>query len=404
MAEILPNTSNDIGNRGCTNETLAQFKGKPRQVLVNISDGYRLVVMDGSTLGGKFKTASLEELTAVKTTADNALTKTLGDSYYLAKTGKAVTAGTADKANVLTTARTIGITGAVTGTATAFNGSANISINATGVDGTKVSTFTGATSSTAGTVGAVPAPAGGANEKYLRGDGTWQIPTNTNDAVTQTVSTTEGEYPLLAKATTAVTTVTDDALFAAGVTVNPSTKTVTATTFKGALVGNASTATKADSATKATQDASGNDIAATYETKANVSAGLNEKLGKTEKAASATVADSANAVDWGNVSNHPDFMLKNNNRGAIAGYETVSSGASVSDTSPDSQNTGSNVTVNNGTSGTTWTKVVYMTGGSVTLGGSWKWVGNSAPTLKYPGVLACHWNNTGGIAVYTAGA
>ena len=70
MAEILPNTSNDIGNRGCTNTTLAQFKGKPRQVLVNIEDAYRLVVMDGSTLGGKFKAASLDELNLYATKAE----------------------------------------------------------------------------------------------------------------------------------------------------------------------------------------------------------------------------------------------------------------------------------------------------------------------------------------------
>ena len=199
MAEILPNTSNDIGNRGCTNTTLVQFKGKPRQVLVNIEDAYRLVVMDGSTLGGKFKAASLDELNSVKNTANSALTKTLADGYYLAKTGKATTAGTADRANALTTARSIGITGAVTGAGVSFNGTANININTTAVDGTKVSTFTAATASTAGTVGAVPAPSAGAQAKFLRGDGTWQVPTNTDTKVVQTQSTTAGENALLGK-------------------------------------------------------------------------------------------------------------------------------------------------------------------------------------------------------------
>ena len=50
-----------------------------------------------------------------------------------------------------------------------------------------------------------------------------------------------------------------------GVTVNPSTNTITATTFKGALTGNA------DTATKATQDANGKVIASTYETKTDAS-------------------------------------------------------------------------------------------------------------------------------------
>ena len=39
--------------------------------------------------------------------------------------------------------------------------------------------FGGATSSAAGSAGFVPAPAAGNQSKYLRGDGTWQVPTNT---------------------------------------------------------------------------------------------------------------------------------------------------------------------------------------------------------------------------------
>lgn len=41
-------------------------------------------------------------------------------------------------------------------------------------------TMTGATSTAAGKAGLVPAPAAGEQEKYLRGDGTWQTPTNIN--------------------------------------------------------------------------------------------------------------------------------------------------------------------------------------------------------------------------------
>lgn len=54
---------------------------------------------------------------------------------------------------------------------------------------------------------------------------------------------------------------------AGGLTYNPSTKVLSTTTFKGALNGNADTAT---SATKATQDASGNVITSTYATKSEV--------------------------------------------------------------------------------------------------------------------------------------
>ena len=68
---------------------------------------------------------------------------------------------------------------------------------------------------------------------------------NTDTLVTQNVSTANEEHPILL-------TVTKDAasnqgaktsIFASGVKVNPSTNTVTATKFKGALEGNASTAT-----------------------------------------------------------------------------------------------------------------------------------------------------------------
>lgn len=369
MAEILPNTSNDIGNRGCTNTTLAQFKGKPRQVLVNIEDAYRLVVMDGSTLGGKFKAASLDELNSVKNTANSALTKTLADGYYLAKTGKATTAGTADMANALTTARSIGITGAVTGAGVSFNGTANININTTAVDGTKVSTFTAATASTAGTVGAVPAPSAGAQAKFLRGDGTWQVPTSTDTKVVQTQSSTAGEYALLAKDNTGETTTTSGSVFSVGVTVNPSTKTITATTFKGSLHGNATSATKATNATKASQDASGNDIPTTYATKAEVN----------------------------------DKIPKSGNRGALAGYSSSATGTTVNATSGDSLYSFMSVTVANGATGQTWTKVVKLSAGTVTLGTNWSWVDGEAPELKYPCLLVCHWNQDKGIAGIVAG-
>ena len=54
--------------------------------------------------------------------------------------------------------------------------------------------------------------------------------------VTQTVTTTAGEYPLLAKNTTAVATVTDTARFVSGVTVNPSTGKITAKEFNAFIM------------------------------------------------------------------------------------------------------------------------------------------------------------------------
>lgn len=175
--------------------------------------------------------------------------------------------GNAETASKLETPRTIAISGAVTGKATSFDGSKNISIPTAAVDGTKVSVFGKATSSAAGTIGAVPAPAAGAQGKYLRGDGTWQNPPNTTYAVfkgatssaaggtglvpapaegyqgrflrgdgtwqtptdnkvSQTSSTADGKYPILLKASTATSNATAGALFDADVSINPSTGTV----------------------------------------------------------------------------------------------------------------------------------------------------------------------------------
>ena len=74
------------------------------------------------------------------------------------------------------------------------------------------------------------------------------LPANpdTDVKVTQTVDTSnDAAYPLLAKNTTATATITDTSRFTSGVTLNPKNKSITATTFIGALSGNATTATTA---------------------------------------------------------------------------------------------------------------------------------------------------------------
>lgn len=109
-------------------------------------------------------------------------------------------------------------------------------------------------------------------------------------------------------------------------------------------------------------------------------------------------------TDFPTIPDTSTLIPKSGNRGALAGYESSTRGIIVSGTSKDSQTASGAITVKQGTSGTTWTKVMYMTSGSVSLGAYWKWSGGSAPTLKFPGVLVCHWNDTGGIANYIAGA
>ena len=92
-----------------------------------------------------------------------------------------------------------------------------------------------------------------------------------NDAVQQGASSASEERPVLIKSDTTGSASTAGVQFAAGVTVNPSAKSITATTFRGSLEGNAT------SATRATQDASGNGIAATYATKEGLSSGLSQR-------------------------------------------------------------------------------------------------------------------------------
>lgn len=92
------------------------------------------------------------------------------------------------------------------------------------------------------------------------------INTDTNNAVSQSVSASNATYPILFCGTANATENQGNkgAFFGAGVKVNPSTSEVIASKFTGALNGNANTATKA------TQDGNGNNIANTYATKTEV--------------------------------------------------------------------------------------------------------------------------------------
>lgn len=140
MAEILPNSVNDVASRGVTNETLAQFKGLNRQVVINVDDGHRPVIMDGLTLGGKFFCASKAEVEAVKVTAQGALTKTQADTYYLGINAKATSATTADSATTAgkwSTARSITLAGAAAGSVS-LDGSTNVTLNITSLNGANV--------------------------------------------------------------------------------------------------------------------------------------------------------------------------------------------------------------------------------------------------------------------------
>ena len=90
-------------------------------------------------------------------------------------------------------------------------------------------------------------------------------------------------------------------------------------------------------------------------------------------------------------------------RGQLAGYEqcaTVTS-LTLTDTSADSNyyNSTSAITVNDGTTGMSWTKTVKLAQvpASVNMTGNWTWVGGSAPTLVANGLLVFTWQNSHGL-------
>ena len=95
--------------------------------------------------------------------------------------------------------------------------------------------MTGATSSANGTVGYVNAvpPKDGYNTKYLRADGTWAVPTDTDTKVTQSNATGNTNRPLLLSHDSI--TVIDDATNVvyrnAAIYANPSTGTVTSNAY-----------------------------------------------------------------------------------------------------------------------------------------------------------------------------
>ena len=96
---------------------------------------------------------------------------------------------------------------------------------------------------------------------------------------------------------------------------------------------------------------------------------------------------------------------KTGNRGTPAGYSTSAVGTYINAIVEDSQYAVSSaVTVKNGATGQTWTKVMKMTEGTVTLESNWAWVDGEAPELSFPCLLICHWNNDKGIAGVVKGA
>lgn len=178
------------------------------------------------------------------------------------------------------------------------------------------------------------------------------------------------------------------------------------------------TVDNAINATKATQDASGNVITSTYATKTELSA-VSTTANNAASAASsaqstassaATAASNASAAASNADTKAGQRVLMSGSRGTLAGYNTPASSSAavtISNTSNDDTivTAAVKVTVNNGSSGQTWTKTVALQNASatVTLGSSWQWVGGSAPTIKANSILVIKWCGSFGLANLVTG-
>lgn len=90
-----------------------------------------------------------------------------------------------------------------------------------------VPTMTGASNTSGGTKGLVPAPTAGDQDKYLKADGTWEAIADTK--VTNTLAKTTKAY---VTGTTSATTNTGTQVFDTGVYLDTTAGTLVAKTFK----------------------------------------------------------------------------------------------------------------------------------------------------------------------------
>lgn len=241
-----------------------------------------MVQGDLRVTGNIYGNISGNAATATKATQD-ANGNTISSTYMKASSGNksittnggSVTIGTVNGSNVNVVLPTIA-SGTNNGTIKVGT-TDNIAVKGLGTAAYTASTAYAPSSTVSCTTANVKSAlgTGTGTSKYLREDGSWQIPPDTNTNVTQTADNTSSGtgFEVLFSATGDNTTRTEGSRKSNKLTFQPSTGTLTATKFSGPLTGNVtgncsgssgSCTGNAATATKATNDSEGYGIKANY--------------------------------------------------------------------------------------------------------------------------------------------
>lgn len=143
----------------------------------------------------------------------------------------------------------------------------------------------------------------------------------------------------------------------------------------------------------------------TKATKTELTTGL---AGKANTSHTHTIANVTGLQDALNAASTQasNAIPKEGDRGILSGYEQYyECPTDIDKAAPDTMVlVAGDVNVLNAEDNIVWTKTIHMTQGSVTLGSGWVWVGGTAPTLKFPGLLILHNSHGSGIANFITGA
>ena len=201
------------------------------------NDKITIKVASGSTsTAGIVKLTNSTSSTSTTTAATPSSVKSAYDLANTAKTNAATAQSAADAAQSTADSK-IGSVSLASGTT---NGTLKLTVDGTASD--DITAYTHPTTS-----GNKHIPSGGSSGQVLKysADGTAAWGTDNDTKVTQAAAiTTAGEYPVLLGYSTATTAVTNTVNKTSTLKYNPNTKVLTTTTFKGALSGNADSATK----------------------------------------------------------------------------------------------------------------------------------------------------------------